>query len=354
MPLRRSAVLAASLFLASLAGLTPAGAQTRVTLVQAHANIAMGEEIFLYAVPQKLGWFREEGLEVTVVGAAGGVAAAQLLQSGSAQFATTAAEVVMQMREQGGDPVSVFNVKRRGGWAVGLLPDSPIRQLADLKGKTIGVQALGSGVVPLLKQSLAGAGLKDTDYVLVAAGTGAQAASAIQTKRVDGLALWESMYAAMENVGVKMNYVDLPIVDKLAGFSMASSDRFVKANPKAVAGYCRAVAKGFLFTVANLPAAIRIFYEVFPQTRPANVDEAELVRRDTHIMNAWMLNAKPRPGAKFGTNYADMWEFSRDYYTRNGMLKSPRPIEESMTNRFIDECNRFDAAAIEKQAKAAR
>lgn len=331
-----------------------AAAQTKVTLVQAHANISMGEELFLYAVPQKFGWFKEEGLEVTVVGAAGGVAAAQVLQSGGAQFATTAAEVIMQMREQGGDPVSVFNVKRRGGWAVGLLPDSPVKQLADLKGKTIGVQGLGSGVVPLLKQSLAGLGLKDTDYTLVAAGTGAQAASAIQTKRVDGLALWESMYAAMENAGVKMTYLDLPIVERLAGFSMATSDRFMKANPKAVAGYCRAVAKGFTYTMANLPAAIKIFYEVWPQTKPANVEEAELIRRDTHIMNAWLANAKPRPGAKFGTNYVDTWEFSRDYYTKSGMLKAPRPVEEAVTNRFIDECNRFDAAAIEKMAKAAR
>ncbi len=346
--------LAVATFIAGVAFASLAAAQTKVTLVQAHANIAMGEEIFLYAVPQKFGWFKEEGLEVSVVGAAGGVAAAQVLQSGGAQFATTAAEVVMQMREQGGDPVAVFNVKRRGGWAIGLLPDSPIKQLADLKGKTVGVAALGSGVVPLLRQSLAGLGMKDADYTLVAAGTGAQAASAIQTKRVDGLALWESMYAAMENVGVKMNYVELPIVERLAGFSLASTDRFVKANPKAVAGYCRAVAKGFLYTVSNLPAAIRIFYEVFPQTKPANIDEAESIRRDTHIMNAWLANAKPRPGAKIGTSYLDMWEFTRDYYTKSGMLKSPKPIDESVTNRFIDECNRFDAAAIEKQAKVAR
>ena len=109
-----------------------------------------------------------------------------------------------------------------------------------------------------------------------------------------------------------------------------------------------------ILPAANLPAAIKVFYEVFPQTRPANVDEAELVRRDAHIMNAWFANAKPRPGAKFGTNYEDMWEFSKDYYTKNGMLKSPKPVSEAMTNRFIEDCNRFDAAAIEKQAKAAR
>ncbi len=344
----------AASFAAALLFAPAAWAQTKVTLVQAHANIAMGEEIFLYAVPQKFGWFKEEGLEVAVVGAAGGVAAAQVLQSGNAQFATTAPEVVMQMREQGGDSVIVFNVKRRGGWAVGLLPDSPIKQLTDLKGKTIGVAALGSGVVPVLRQSLAGLGFKDTDYTLVAAGTGAQAASALRTKRVDALGLWESMYAAMENVGVKMKYVELPIVEKLAGFSLATTDRFMKANPKAVQGYCRAIAKGFVFTVTNLPAAIKIFYEVFPQTKPANIDEAEAIRREAHIMNAWLANARPRQGAKIGSNYPDMWEFTRDYYVKSGMLKAAKPIEEVMTNRFIDDCNRFDRAAIEAQAKAAR
>lgn len=327
-------------------------AQTKVTLVQAHANIAMGEEIFLYAVPQKLGWFKDEGLQVAIVGAAGGVAAAQVLQSGTAQFATTAAEVVMQMREQGGDSVVVFNVKRRGGWAVGTLPDSPIKQLTDLKGKTIGVAALGSGVMPVLKQSLAELGFKDTDYNVVAAGTGGQAAAAIQTKRVDALALWESMYAAMENAGLKMSYVDLPIVEKLAGFSLATTDRFLKQNPKAVAGYCRAIAKGFAFTLANLSAAVKIFYEVFPQTKPANIDEAESIRRESHVMKAWLHNAVPRPDAKIGTSYMDMWRFTRDYYVKQGMLKSPKPLEETVTNRFVDDCNRFDRAAIEAQAKA--
>src|SRR4051812_9418991 len=68
--------LAALCFLAGLAA-TPAMAQAqapaskpplKVTLVQAHANIAIGEEVFLYAVPQKLGYFKDEGLEVELQG----------------------------------------------------------------------------------------------------------------------------------------------------------------------------------------------------------------------------------------------------------------------------------------------
>jgi NitT/TauT family transport system substrate-binding protein len=330
-----------------------AQAPTRVTLVQAHANIAIGEEIFLYAVPRRLGFFREEGLEVAISGVAGGAAAAQVLQSGNAQFATTAPEIVMQMREQGSDVVVFMNVKRRGGWEVAVPPGSPIRSLRDLRGRTIGVAGLGSGMVPILRSALAAEGLGQSDYTLVAAGTGAQAAAAVQMRRVDALGLWEAMYGAMENSGLRFDYIQIPVVDRLAGFSLATTDRFINANPRAVEGYCRAVAKGFAFTMANLPAAIRIFYEVFPQTRPPGMPEAQAVQNDANVMRRWLANAAPREGSPIGTNYMDMWEFARDYYAQQGMLRNPRPLAEVVTNRFTERCNAFDRQAIEAMARQA-
>jgi NitT/TauT family transport system substrate-binding protein len=330
-----------------------AQAPTRLTLVQAHANIAIGEEIFLYAVPRRLGFFQEEGLDVTISGVAGGAAAAQVLQSGNAQLATTAPEIVMQMREQGSDVIAFMNVKRRGGWEIAVPAGSPIRTLRDLRGRTIGVAGLGSGMVPILRSSLAAEGMGESDYTLVASGAGAQAAAAMQMRRIEALGLWEAMYGAMENSGLRFDYIQLPVVDRLAGFSLATTDRFLAANPTAVEGYCRAVAKGFVFTMANLPAAIRIFYEVFPQTRPPGMPEAQAVAADTNVMRRWLANAAPREGVPIGHNDTDMWAFARDYYAQQGMLRSPRPLEQVVTNRFIERCNAFDRGAVEAMARRA-
>ena len=43
-------------------------------------------------------------------------------------------------------------------------------------------------------------------------------------------------------------------------------------------GLARAYAKGTIFTIANPEAAVRIVYEVFPQTKPTGKDEATAVR----------------------------------------------------------------------------
>jgi hypothetical protein len=49
----------------------------------------------------------------------------------------------------------------------------------------------------------------------------------------------------------------------------------------------------------------------------------------------------------------DMWEFARDYYAQQGMLRNPRPLAEVVTNRFTERCNAFDRQAIEAMARQA-
>jgi len=61
-----------------------------------------------------------------------------VLQSNNAQVGTTAAAAIMTVREQNGDLVSFFNLKRNAGTFLVVLKDSPIQKLEDLKGKTIG------------------------------------------------------------------------------------------------------------------------------------------------------------------------------------------------------------------------
>ena len=52
---------------------------TKVAIIQMHPAIGVGEEVFMYAVPKRLGFFKEEGLEVAIQGVAGGGPAAQVL-----------------------------------------------------------------------------------------------------------------------------------------------------------------------------------------------------------------------------------------------------------------------------------
>jgi NitT/TauT family transport system substrate-binding protein len=117
----------------------------KMTLVQMHPIMGIGEEVFLYAVPKRLGYFAAEGLDVDIQNSQTGMISAQVLQSNNAQVGTTAAAAVMAVREQNGDIVSFFNLKRNAGTFLVVLKDSPIRKLEDLKGKTIGAPSFGAG-----------------------------------------------------------------------------------------------------------------------------------------------------------------------------------------------------------------
>ena len=77
-----------------------------------HPIMGIGEEVFLYAVPKRLGYFAAEGLDVDIQNSQTGMISAQVLQSNNAQVGTTAAAAIMTVREQNGDLVSFFNLKR--------------------------------------------------------------------------------------------------------------------------------------------------------------------------------------------------------------------------------------------------
>ena len=126
----------------------------KATIVQMHAVIGVGEEVFLYAVPKQLGYFQAEGLDVGIQGAQSGTVSAQVIQSGGAQLGTTAPESVLQMREQGGDLVAFYQIKQNPGTFLVVLPDSPIKRLEDLKSKTIGAPSFGAGGGLALKANL--------------------------------------------------------------------------------------------------------------------------------------------------------------------------------------------------------
>src|ERR1700678_1665667 len=265
---------------AVIASLTPAVAQQlkKVIVIQMHPVIGIGEEAVLYAIPKRLGYFKAEGLEVDIQGGQNGAVAAQVIQSGGAQFGTTAPESIMQMREQGGDIISVYDVKQNAGTFLVVLKESPIHDLKDLKGKTIGAPSFGSGGGLTLKANLAAIGIAPDQYTAIATGAGPSALAALRTKQIDALVMWDAMLGAAENTGLELRKIDIPFQDRLAGMTLATTASFAKANPKAVEGYCRAIAKGVHFTMTSPEAAVCVLWDEFPTIRPATLDEATALK----------------------------------------------------------------------------
>ena len=324
-----------------------------VTLVFSHPNMAPGEEVFMYAVPQYMGYFDEEGLDVSIEAASGGAQAAQVMLSGAAEFATTMAEGVLQLREQGANPVAFYELKRNNGFAIGVLKDSPIDSLDDLVGKNIGFPVAGGGTKMIVDESFRAAGL-EPNYNLVVIGAGAPAAAAIRNKQVDAAVLWDAAWGIIENLGMELDYMELPIQDKLAGMSLVARQDHLEENPDLTARFCRAIAKGLHFTLTNKEAAINIMFEVFPQTLPADLDRETATQQALNVLNKWLHSAqKGLPyGEKTGEIRSDRWDFTAQRYNEIGLLESGAS-DGAFSTELFEPCNDFDRQAIAAQAKSA-
>ena len=129
-----------------LVGAVPAQSLKKMTLVQMHPNMGIGEEVFLYAVPKRLGYFAAEGLDVDIQNSQTGMISAQVLQSNNAQVGTTAAAAIMTVREQNGDLVSFFNLKRNAGTFLVVLRTRPSRSSKTSKARPLARHRLAPAV----------------------------------------------------------------------------------------------------------------------------------------------------------------------------------------------------------------
>ena len=354
MRLHLRATLASALVLFTPTLATRAAELTKVTIVQMHPAINVGEEVFLYAVPKQLGYFKDEGLDVSIEGVGGGGASSQVLQSGRAQFGTTMPESILQNREQGGDVLSFYTMKQNTGTIMIVREDSPIHTLIDLKGKTVGAASFGAGGGLAVKDYLAKAGITPDQYSAVTTGVNAAAFTALQSKQIDALILWDGMRGAAENTGMKIRAVEVPGQDAIGAMTLATTDKFAKQHPEAVKGFCRAVAKGLRFTLANTDAALKMFWREFPTTKPAGVDEATALKNQRHIMERWfeMSEQGVAPGQETGAIRPTTWAKTREVYTASGVLKGSKPEDAGYTSGFTAACNDYDRSAINAQAAA--
>src|ERR1044071_8636692 len=205
----------------AFATVSAAQSTKKITLVQMHPNMGVGEEIFLYAVPKRLGYFAAEGLDVDIQNSQTGMISAQVLQSNNAQVGTTAAAAIMTVREQNGDLISFFNLKRNAGTFLVVLKDSPIRKLEDLKGKNVGAPSFGAGGGLALKTNLSEIGITPDQYTGIATGAGPAAIAALRSGKIDALVMWDAMLGAAENTGLKLRTVAIPFQERLAGTTLA-------------------------------------------------------------------------------------------------------------------------------------
>jgi NitT/TauT family transport system substrate-binding protein len=170
-------------------------------------TLGVGGKTALYYLPlticERLGYFKEQGLDVIINDFRGGAQSLQALVGGSVDVVTGAYEHTIRMQAKGQDIRAVIELGRFPGIVVGLRKDraAGYRSAADLKGTKIGVSAPGSSTNFFAMYLMAKAGLKPTDASYIGVGIGPSAVAAMKKGEIDALSNLDPMMTKLEQDG---------------------------------------------------------------------------------------------------------------------------------------------------------
>src|SRR5215510_10174079 len=170
-------------------------------------RLGVGGAPALYYLPlaltERLGYFKEQGLNVEINDFKGGSQSLTALIGGSADVVTGDYEHTLRMQAKGQDIVAVIELGRYPGISLAVKKDraDKIKSFADLKGTKIGVTAPGSSTNMIVWYLMAKAGLKPDDASFVGVGTTASAVAAIQKGEIDGLSNVDPAISKLQSTG---------------------------------------------------------------------------------------------------------------------------------------------------------
>jgi NitT/TauT family transport system substrate-binding protein len=308
-----------------------------------------------YAVAMKMGWFREEGIEVKLVPLANSSDCVKNITTKEIPFAVADMSALAVARIQGLKAKTFYTAYQGNIFGIAVPVDSPIQKITDLKGKTIGLTSMGGPGLLVAKALIATAGMNpEKDVNFAVAGEGAQTAALVKRKQVDALSQFDVQYAMVENAGIKLRLLDTTAIDRYPSNGFLALEETLRTRGKDAVGLARAYAKGTIFTLTNPEAAVRIFYEVFPEAKPIGKDEATAVQDDMKVLQVripkWKLErgGVKRWGESSEANYAAYVDFLFKW----GVIKQMVDVKDLITNELIDEINKFDGTKIAAEAKA--
>ncbi len=327
-----------------------AQALPKVRIWGASATVEAYHGFLFLGIP--LGFYREQGVDAEFGTAAGSAAALQLVATNQAQLGYVGMETLILAKQRNPTlPVTaVFLQDRQNIYEVVVAEDSPIRSLADLRGKTIGVANLASGAIPSLRAMLADAGINpQTGVELVPVGNGAAAAAALRAGRVQALSLFRAQHAIIETLGYKLRY----FTREQPSSALVTNTNFLRQNRDAMASTLRGVIAGSIFAQIAPQATVREHWKMF--TRPTGISEEEALNRAAYVLRraSELWKRWDDPAVKWGDMTLAQWDAMQSFMVQQQLMDRAIDSNTLFTTELIETINRMDTAPIVARARAA-
>jgi ABC-type nitrate/sulfonate/bicarbonate transport system substrate-binding protein len=281
---------AASLMGAMAAGaaLAPLASRAEAAGAPQKVRVIVFEKPPAVVAAQYKGFLAREGLDVDWTITRGSAEQMRGLLAGQWDIAQTAADNVMAYVDRENADAFIFLVSSLG-LDQNLVVQPDIQAFGDLRGKTLGVDAVDTGFAFVLRKMLADAGLAPADYQFAPIGATQQRLNAMVAKRIAGCLLSARLTSTVQQKGFRIlerGNQAFPLYP--SSLTTATTRRWARAHEAAVAGYARAIwaATAWVADPANKEEAIGLI------ARGQSVDP-EAARRLYEIDAEYRTKANP-------------------------------------------------------------
>jgi NitT/TauT family transport system substrate-binding protein len=257
-----------TLTVALLAAALPLGALGQGKPEKSKVSIAVGGKAAFYYLPltiaERLGYFKDEGLDVEISDFDGGSKALQAVVGGSADVVSGAWENTIDQQPKG---LQLQGFVLQGRYpmisvALAKAKAADYKSPKDLKGMKIGVSAPGSSTNRVVLHMLAKDGLKGDDVSIIGVGTGAGVIAAMTSGQIDAVSNLDPMIAKLEKMGAVVLIADTRTAkgteavfgsaDMPAGALYAPLS-FIQKNPNTVQALTNAMVRALLWIQKATP-----------------------------------------------------------------------------------------------------
>jgi ABC-type nitrate/sulfonate/bicarbonate transport system substrate-binding protein len=237
-------------------------------------------------VGQENGYFRDNGVEVNVTPTPGSVYQMVNLIDRKFDIAMTAIDNLIAYREgQGEDPkpgpdlIAVMGADQ-GFLKLVCVPE--VNSIADLRGKTVSVDARTTGYAFVLFELLDRAGLREPDYKVERAGGVLQRFQALMEKKHDATLLLSPFEVQAEARGFHTLASASQVLGAYQGLVAAVRQPWAEQHRDALVGYIRAYARAveWLYDPANKTQAIALLRKNLATMTPEGAEVAYRVLLD--------------------------------------------------------------------------
>lgn len=225
-------------------------------------------------VAQQKGWFEKNGVSINMTTTPSSAFQAENLASGKFQIAGTAFDNVVAYQEgQGAVPLQdtdffAFMGATQVELAFITAPD--VKTYADVKGKSLALDALSTGFAFVLYEMLERNGLSKSDYGMVPVGATPSRWEAVKAGTHAGTLTIEPFTSIARNQGFNVLDTSTNLFPDYQGGSFAASRKWAAANPEALKGFIRGYLAGLEWTLdpANRAEATDILLANMPEIKP--------------------------------------------------------------------------------------